>query len=274
MQEETIMPIAIPFKLKHKLEGKIAEYNIKYKVNRSTLENLFEFLDYEPVHRVNVEFLGDIPMDIAMSAKYSDKFYVRIMPNQIGSWRELAENNIKFFFDCSASAVCNMEQLKEFIEIGVTDVYLADDLTYMLKEAKNYCAEHGVQTRLIVNNIPLTTPDKGDSPMSPIYRPQDVDTLKTYFDIFEFDYGDKLEWARLDTLIKVYMKDQYWHGNIQELNPDLNIYFPNDCFFSEYSSYRTNCGKRCAKGGVCRKCEKFYETAMILSKKGLRIENG
>ena len=58
----------------------------------------------------------------------------------------LKNNNIKFYFNVSAAAT-NFRALEKITKIGVSSVYIADDLCYNLKRVRAACDQYGLEIR-------------------------------------------------------------------------------------------------------------------------------
>lgn len=271
-----IYPIAVPFQRFDSLEGAIKEYNIEFRTDDSRLDDLIDFISLPFVYRVNIHFDSKVPVHIIEIAnKVKDCVYVRLSPDQWFEAKGLKENDVRFFFD-SSMPVSNICQLTEFIKMGVSDVYIADDLVYMLPRVGKYCSQENVNVRMVLNRIPLTTFDKGDDPRSLMCRPQDTYHLLDYIDTFEFDCYDEnnnYQWNVFDVLFKAFFVNQYWHGDLSELNPDIHLPhgFPNDSITPEYTGYKVDCGRRCGLGSSCRKCQQFYDIGIEFKNKEVRF---
>lgn len=269
-------PIAIPFKRHHQeLEGKVKEYDIVFRSDDSRIEDLIEFISLPFVKRVNIEFQGKVvPKVIQTASMIKDCLYVRLMPTQWNEAEKLKKEGICFFFDSlvPATSLCILDEL---ISLGVSDVYLSDDLMYNLKEVSKTCHARGVQTRLILNHIPLTTFDKGKNPKSPMFRPQDVSYLEKFFDVFEFDCGKPYDWHVFNVMFKSYFIKRVWHGNLAELNHDINLEkgFPNDFILPEANLHKMNCQRVCdmRETNKCRKCEQMLEMGYTFLEKKARF---
>lgn len=118
--------------------------------------------------------------------------------------------------------------LESFINLGVSDVYIADDLCYNLKNVHDICQENNVQMRLILNQVPSMTLDRGINPKAPIFMPKDMDTINPYFDVFEFECGLPYDWAKFDVLYRAWFVNKYWHGQMSEINEDVDMDFHCD----------------------------------------------
>lgn len=101
-------------------------------------------------------------------------------------YKYFKENNIKFYFN-PEYPVSNFRMFDYVCSLGVTDVYIQDDLCYDLKKVRKAADKYGVQIRLILNNIPSILPNKGLNVRSPWFIPEVIDKLEEYIDIVEFD---------------------------------------------------------------------------------------
>lgn len=73
---------------------------------------------------------------------------------------------LKFYFDSSMS-IDSFRLLEYVASLGVTDIYITDDLCYNLEMVRRACNKYNIRTRLIINRIPSSRPDKGIDPRSP-----------------------------------------------------------------------------------------------------------
>lgn len=272
--ENTVFPIAIPFKRFDNLEGKIKEYNIKFRTDDSSLDDLIDFISLDYINRVNIQFSDKINIKVVNTVnKIKNCVYVRVLPEQWPQISELQENEVKFFLD-SSMPVSSYSQLAEAMDMGVSDIYIADDLTYNLKDVRYICESNCVQLRTILNRIPMTTLNKGKDVKSTIYRPQDIDYIEQYYDVFEFDCGDPYNWNVFDVLFKAFFINKNWYGNLAEINPDIQFHFPNEQVLNYYTYYKTNCERVCdkRKSNPCKKCEQFMNIGKILREKGIALK--
>ena len=180
-------------------------------------------------------------------------------------YKQMQEKNIKFFFD-AFSAVDSFRCLEEQCKLGTTDIYIVDDLCYRLKDVRKFADEHNVQVRLILNSIPSKVFDKGRDIKSPWFLPETVDELEKYIDIVDIDSDS---WIKIDTLYKIWFKDQKWRANLGFIYPELEINIPNQSLIPNFAIYKMNCGYRCAYGSSCKKCLLFKELADDLANKNI-----
>lgn len=181
-------------------------------------------------------------------------------------YKKLQELGIKFYFN-SDFPIVNFRLLDYVIKLGVTDVYIMDDLCYNLKRVREVADKTGVNIRLILNRIPSMLLDKGENVRSPIFIPETVDELSKYIDTVEFEVENS--WTRLETLYKIWFIKKQWRENLQAINADLRIDIPNQSMIPDFTVYKMNCGYRCGYGSVCKKCNQFYEMAKDLESKNI-----
>lgn len=266
--------LAIPFKLNNELNDQVKEFNILFYKDDNSLEKLIEFVQEYPDTRINIEFPKGIHLPTLTTInKIHSNIYTRITENDLLNVSELREKDCKFFLDSHLCA-SNYTNLDAHIKMGVSDVYIADDLCYNLRDVSKYCHKNKVKLRLILNRIPATSFDKGVNYCSSIYRPQDLDLLKLYFDTFEFDCGKQYDWAKFDVLYRAWFKRGNWHGDLAEINDDLDLYFPNDSVVPDFTNYKINCERRCCQRitNSCSKCQQFLEIAWSLKDQNIHIK--
>ena len=266
--------LSAPFKLHNPRNKTIQEFNVKFDKNKNSFEKFLDFIDAYPDKRINVTFFGEFPMGVVSSInKISDNVYVRLTADNFMAYKEMSEKGCKFFFDAQYSAY-NITMLDNLIQMGVSDVYPADDLLYNLQEVKDYCAAKGVGLRLVLNRIPSTAWNSGGDYKSPIFRPQDLNLLEKYFDAFEFDCGDPYDWAKFDVLCRAWFERGTWNGDLIEINDDLELSYPNMSVPASLTAYKIKCERRCNKraGNQCDKCNQFVEIGNSMAEKGLLLK--
>lgn len=266
--------LAVPFHLDNEINDVVQEFNLKFNKKENSLETLLEFAEKYGDTRLNIEFIGPVnPGTILAVRRVNPETYVRLHPEDMREIKKLQEDEIKFFFneEYPATSLCMLDSL---IELGVSDVYIADDLCYNLPEVSEYCHSKDVGIRTILNRIPSTALNRSFDTKSIVYRPQDRKLLSNYIDTFEFDCGKKpYDWAKFDVLYRAWFEREHWHGNIQEINDDLDFGFDNDTVFPRFTDYKINCGRRCSQRvtNTCSKCSQFLELAHILKSKGVAL---
>lgn len=251
-------------------DSRIKEFDITFK-KTSSLDNLLDFLEKYEDKRVNISFSEGINYSVLKSAvRLYDNIAVKLHASDIQECMKLKDINVKYYFDNSYPAV-NLCSLDALIALGVSDVYLADDLCYNLERTYSYCRSKGVKTRMVLNRIPSTVPFKGDDPKSPIWMPRDIDTLSQYIDIFEFE--NDLDDMYFDVLFRTWFEDKAWNNNVREINLDLNLDIYDNTMLPIVSLKKIRCGRRCSQraGNECDVCKEMSDISTILHDKGVRL---
>lgn len=289
------MKLAAPFQLHCEYEDVIDEYNINYdpkkyvktdKLNQAAnvekdsqllLDKLIAFVEQTP-RRINISIPNsEIPIShLAIVNKMHDNIYVKLNIRQVHYIDELKEKGIKFFVDNSAP-ISNFCLLDEILKLGVTDIYIADDLCYCMEEVHDKCEELEVQIRLILNRIPSTTPFANQDIYSPIFSPRDYEVLDQYIDVAEFDCyyseeNDAYNWSLFNVLYKSWFIRHDWFNDLREINKDLQIFYPVRTIMPLFMERKTNCGRACAVSNSCHKCETVMELAEMLYDDGVYIK--
>lgn len=266
--------LAIPYKFNSEFNNNpdVTEYNIVFFKSRNRLEDLIGFAAEYPDKQINIEFAEGIQISVMKALnKINENCRVRLKSSDFNMIEELKKDSIKYFFDYSFCPN-NFTTLQDFINMGVSDMYISDDLCYSLPDVSDILKNHGIKLRVVLNKIPSSSLMKGTNPKSIVYRPQDIDYLQQYYDIFEFDcYKDEYvyDWHVFNVFYRSWFQRKHWHGDLAEINDDLQIHINNDTLIPDMTERKSVCGMRCNKRAVshCRKCEQFLETSDILMSK-------
>lgn len=265
----------MPFKLHSPYTSyeNAAEFDIIFKKD-SSLDNLLDFLNEYSDKRINIIFDKDevnYPI-LKTISKMEFNFAVKLNSRMMREVKQLKELNIPFYFDntLAATSLCTLDAM---FALGVSDVYIADDLCYNMSQTHALCASKNVKIRLILNRIPNTTSLRGSDYRSVVPLPQDFEALTYYVDIFEIDCGEKLDFAVFDVCYRAFFEKGKWNGNIQEINKDLAYPIYDKSIMPQYSWKRFNCGRRCSKrpNAKCDTCETMYRLSQLFVEKGLAI---
>lgn len=271
-----MVKLAVPFKRFNDVCDIADEFNIDFDPKQNSFEKLIDFIQEYSSKRINILYIGGIDMKTAKAlSKIGDNVFFRLSASDTVAVQPLTESGCRFFFD-STMAVYNAPSLVSILDIGVTDVYIADDLWHRLKDTSSACKKHGVSIRAIANRIPSTCINRGKTPTDIILRPNDIDIIDGFVDTLEFDCfqngGRNYDFAKMDVLYKTWFEKKNWNGDLREINDDLDFPLPNTTLFPQFTACKLNCDFRCAFGGKCNKCEQFRDLASFLSKKMLRIK--
>lgn len=174
---------------------------------------------------------------------------------------QLKECKTDFFFN---KFINNWEELHKYINLGVSDLYIVEDLCFELDKVKK-----------IVNNIKIRTfPNVSQkrvietSPIKTFFiRPEDVNIYSKYVDILEF-FGDG---KKDEIYYKIYNNDRKWYGDLQELIIDLGEEIDSRFIIPKFAEKRIKCGRKCLKGDNCKICDRILELSQNLKESKLIV---
>lgn len=268
------MNLAIPFKLNNEKYDEVAdEFNLKFNSERNSEEKLIEFAETYQDHRINIEMdIVDSSL-LSVLSKVHPRIYVRLTRmSDMTILSELRKKKIKFFFDSEAYTATSITSLIFLISIGVSDVYIADDLCYDLENTAEIAHGWNVQLRLVLNVVAMTVPPINEE-KSPWFPPEATDILAKYIDTIEFDCGDPYDWHRFGVFYRAWLERKTWHGNLNEIIYPLTIDIPNDSFLAdELIRYKVNCRRHCsAASRSCTRCQSYVDLANELAEREIGL---
>lgn len=264
------MRLAIPFKLNNDEYNDIAaEFNITFRESRNSKEKLIEFAEAYPDHRINVKMdVVDVSFLSILSKTHSDICARLADFSDMQHVKALKEKGVKFFFDHNIFPATSITTLDYLISLGVSDVYIADDLMYDMKYMKEITDSHNVNVRMILNVLPLSLPALNEA-TAPWFPPDVVHVLEEYIDTAEFDCGQPYDWHRFGVYYRAWFERETWHGNLNEITGRLSIDIPNDSLYAiDFIKHKVNCRKRCADANrTCNRCQSYIDLANEMDSK-------
>ena len=200
-------------------------------------------------HLVNIKEGG---FNVAVKLLYKDRGNAHLI--------DYSEANIPYFFEIG----CNTwDWLHYLIDIGVSDVYIVEQLGFELDKVKKVCGDK-IQVRTYPDVCQIRPFNKNN-----IYgffiAPSEIYLYEDYIDICEFFKQDKE-----DVLFDIYKKGK-WLGNLKTLISDLNQDLYSTYLFPTFGIYRRSCGKRCLKGEHCNLCQRAIDLSKELEKEGIML---
>lgn len=249
----------------------IDEIFIQYKSNNRALEKFIEkFKEKRILIKLNFEDLDEfidssIQVDFikAVIDKYEANVAIVLPEYKFDGNRKVfdifKEKGVPVFF---STMVHSWDELIGLANMGVSDIYIVEELGFELVDAAAVLHERGIQIRCYPNVAQSAHPDVPDIKKFFI-RPEDVEQYEQYVDVFEF-YGDSN-----NLYYKIYTKDKKWFGDLSEIIFDFNKNLDSRCIIPEFAEVRSRCGKKCMKGSACRICEKVDRLAKTMQENGL-----
>lgn len=271
------MKLCIPFKRNYKLNDEADEFDVTFDPTDDDFGKLIEFADEYENKRINVCYPGGLDTKTAKGlAKSCRNVVFRLSARDIQARDVLTSAGARWFLDCDQPAY-SLTALDRMIHLGVSNVYLADDLWHDLKRVCDMCHDAGVNVRMVADRFQSTGPSRGSDMRDVFVRPDDVPMLEGVIDVIEFDCYEsrsrhtKYDFARCDVMHHAYIERHQWDGNLQEINKDLKTPLANNTLSPMFTACKLSCRRSCAVGSPCRKCEQFADLAGELSSKNMRF---
>lgn len=219
-----------------------------------TIDKLSDFLTEHQKQRIILdiredwkEFYGAILEPIV--AEHSN--LVIRLPNQESVLNSNIQNTkIPYFIN----EVCvEWERLNEVIELGVTDVYISEQLCFELADVAKLAAATGVRTR-VYPNIAQSARSSTNALKKFFIRPEDVDIYhRRYISTFEFYYPKEVD-INWDVLYRAYAINKKWRGPLKEIIIGLDDDIDSTYVSPRWAELRMNCRRKCLKGYNCSVC--------------------
>lgn len=260
------MKYCIDYNKKSKILDKVDEINIVYNLKDTTL---LEFLLTNKEKRVNI-CIEDLDIEKQLTAieKIKDiknsnenlQLFIRLQNINDDLIKKIKEYNLPFYINLRVN---NWDTFRGLIDLGVSDIYITEDLCFNLLSVSSIAHSNGVQLRTFPN-VAQSQWNSMESLKKFFIRPEDIDTYSMYIDVVEF-FGDI---DKTEVLYKIYAIDKKWMGRLDEIIIGFDGDLDSRFILPKFASYRTNCRKKCLKGGSCHICEAIEELSKTLADKG------
>ena len=251
------MKYCIPFFVGMNSIKEIDEIIIKYKENR--YDTLIDFLKERFYVRVIVNMLErtltekDIEFFAALAEKGEYNFSLLLSYHANKDLiPQLKETKIRYFFQ---EYCAEWGAVAAFIEMGVSDIYVVNDLGFELRKVSEFAHSVGVKVRAFPNVAQEMYPST--DPITRFFiRPEDIHLYEPYIDVCEI-FGD----AGITENIYYIYKDGKWVGAINGLISNVEEDCVNTFLLENFAFPRINCGRKCKKGKDCNFCMKKVKIA-------------
>lgn len=191
-------------------------------------------------------------------------------PKTIGAEdiEKVKEAGIPFFFK---TYIDRWDMLWGLLDMGVSDIYIVNELGFDLQTVHNLCAKYNCKVRVFPNIAQsswYTTPDLKKF----FIRPEDIDEYKDVVDVFEFFEETEEENINLgEVLYNIYANQKIWYGKLKEIilnfDGDLDGRYTHPIWVTR----RINCNKKCLKGSKCDMCNTVAGFGETMSKVGISV---
>ena len=224
-------------------------------------EQLGEFLEKHAKQRIILDIKDDWKTYYGtilrpVGEKYSNLTLRLASPTQVLN-SGIKNSNIPYFIN---ETCVEWEKLNEIIELGVSDVYISEQLCFELADVAKLAAAVGVRIRVYPNIVQGTRENTSDLKKFFI-RPEDVDIYnRRYISTFEFYYPKDVD-INWDVLYRAYAINKKWRGPLKEIIIGLNDDINSTYISPHWAELRMNCHRKCLKGDKCSMCIKIAALA-------------
>ena len=177
--------------------------------------------------------------------------------------QDLYEMNLDYFF---IDPISSLDDFMGVINLGVTDIYVANELGFYLEKISPICKEKNIAIRVYPNVAQSNNKFNTPGIKKFFIRPEDVELYEQYVDVFEF-------WGPIDkqpVLYDIYYSGR-WQGNLQDLILGLDEEVDNMKIMPVFGESRTCCRKKCAYN-QCHICDNILSAAATLEIKGIKLK--
>lgn len=273
------MKYCVPYLKKFKYKDKVDEFMVDCTEGRNL--SIFKQLSsdkskFQPHQRFNLMFdvkdfdeKKDIKQAIALKQSKPEVNFSIVFKDfskgYINVYEELKANEIPYFF---LTRVKSKDEFCGLIEMGVSDIYIVEEMGFILNLLGPLAHAAGVSIRVFANICQSswynTTPEK-----SFFIRPEGVPVYTPYVDVIEF-FGDN---NVQEVMYKAYAIDKKWFGNLREIIIGLDKDIDSRSLPASFELKRIRCGKQCVIGGKCSMCDRWVELSKTYSEKGFYFIN-
>lgn len=236
----------------HHANVKVMDFLNKIKDNQRVIFRIVEDLDEEQLKRFSM-FKESFPnLNFACSLPEYKEEHSREM------FRILAAAGVPAFFH---TLVSDWTMLNAMKNMGVSDIYLVEDICFELDKAAKVLHEAGIQIRVFPNICQSSVPVTETAALKTFFiRPEDVVIYAPYVDVMEF-FGEP---DRIKIYYEIYAKNKRWLGPLNEMVIDLTDSVDSRGLSHLFAERRIKCGKRCMKGSSCDLCTRFADLSAIM----------
>ena len=262
------MKFCINFNKKSKILNKVDEINVKYDRIQDD-EALASFCKEHSNQRLNICFDNmDVPYLKSMLKfqKENPDYHIYIkLPYKDEELGVLLKDypDAKIYFD---TKVNDWDRVLEYIDYGVTDIYIVEGLGFELEQIAEIAHNNKVSIR-VFPNVAQSSWNGIDDLLKFWIRPEDIDFYSQYVDTCEF-YGED---EKNDILYNIYSNDKKWFGELKEIIIGLESDIDSRYIVPRFVKKRVKCGRQCMKGGNCQMCQHIRELSDNLEKAGLMV---
>lgn len=272
------MKYAIPFKLNNNFKKDLIETEIVIEVdfkNPSDEEKLKYFIKQNQNKKIFIKLIPNYDSEIFESHIHFFNDLYKDYQNFVvcGFISDLKIGKIKqdiLYPYCNLTIAKDMKDIKEYINLDVSEIYIQGDLLFNLKEVKALVKPYNIQIRYLLNTPDFSLKEEDNPILTAFIRPEDIVVYEEYIDTIEISKNYQ---NSFNTILDIYT-DQNWYGDLSILIPWLP-HINNKTILFNFASSRLNCKRKCLTGGKphCQKCLRVLALAEKMEKKNLQFKD-
>lgn len=255
------MKYCFAYKKVRGIAEKADELLVEYKRKDATIPDFIElYKDKRIILEVkDAATENDLQIFKALCEKYSNVVIQLYTPIN-----EVKKYDFPFYF---STYINTWDILLYYLSLGVTDVYIVEELGFELDKVSKVVHNANAQVR-VFPNVAQSQWKEMPGIKKFFIRPEDVEYYEPYVDVFEFYGKDDF----LATLYKVYNNDRKWFGPLNEIIIDLNSDLDGKYTIPRFGERRATCGRKCLKGEPCAICDRVKELSHTLEQAELIVK--
>ena len=249
----------------------VDEITIYYQ-NMVTPE-LIEFLDSNRHRRVNLfiaeeeEFFKKNQYKAIAAIYEEQKYNVSLLFNSYDEEKYteyLSQKRIPFFYKDNIN---NWDTLVGMLELGVSDVYIVEDLGFNIINVAERVHSYNAQVR-VFPNVAQSAWKNTPAIKKFFIRPEDMPLYEGLIDVCEF-FGKSKDFS---VYYKIYAIDKKWFGLLDEIIIGFDGELDSRYLIPGFGKQRIKCEKKCMKTQKCKTCEIVENLSHSLEKSGLIVK--
>ena len=179
-------------------------------------------------------------------------------------YEELKLNEIPYFF---LTRVNSLDKFRGFLKLGVSDIYIVEELGFFLNSVGQLAHASGVSIRVFAN-ICQSSWYQNPPLKSFFVRPEGVPIISPYVDVIEF-FGDN---NVQEVMYKVYALDKKWFGDLREIIIGLDIPLDSRSLDRSFDYKRMMCRKKCYIEDKCKICDRHSQLSKTFSENQIYLK--
>ena len=186
---------------------------------------------------------GELYNKLVLAKQSYRNLAVMIDLSQLSMVNLLKKYDIPFFFDL---VVDHWDTLQSFCELGVSDVYIGNELGFDMMRVSEYCKRRKIRIRVYPNIAQNSSPIINYDVFNSFFiRPEDQIQYEGLIDVLEF-YGDL---DKQEVYLSIYRNDQKWDGAVSDIIIGYIGEVMNNAVVPTFGQKRTHCRKECIYRG-------------------------